>query len=686
MKRAIVVVILALLTGTNVLLAQDQRVFNQFFMNPYIYNPAYAGVEGHTVFYGLYRMQYMGIEGAPSFSHINFHTPLENNMAIGALAYNESEGPLRTSGGKVSLGYILEVDDKHYVRFGMSLGGGYTGYDPEQIDVGLDPTFQNLSSSSFITADFGVSYHFDHFNIGFAMPNLLGREVITDEGFAPLNFNDNMMLKVNYRGHINDNFAIEPHIIYRFSTVNMPQYEVTTLLHIMHIAWAGASYRQDAGFAALVGLKVKDQFGIGFAYEIGNSQLSDVSSGTAEVHIGYHLGKKKKHHKHSHSFIKSHRKTKEQREREEARRQRLAEQRQEQAAKHAEEAKIAREARAAAAATAAAAAAREKEAEEAALAANAGNRVVSEAVDKSAPVQLKKDANGKVLVGTTYVLTKGDDSTEKEVRWGTGAIPKSDKRAIDRSSPVQERTLPNGKTEIGVTYIFSQANGTKTKVVRWQQAKPISTSNQTLDSSAPELERSIQGGGKEIGTTYIITKSDGTKFKVIRWEAAPVTIVSEVADSSSPSQERRDPDGKVEIGTTYVVTNSDGSTSKVVRWEPISEEAVAAGTATVAASGTKAKPDMINHNTAKKGNHFLELPIGHHVVAAQFKDFDEAEDYSDRLFERGFHGTIVGYVSAVGEYFVVVHKGATPTQAAEEQKKWQKLKDLDHVYIFNVVE
>lgn len=727
MKRAVVVVILFVLTGINVSLAQDQWIYSQFFMNPYVYNPAYAGVEGHTVFYGVYRNQYMGIEGAPTLSHLSFHTPLENNLAIGGMVYNESQGPLNTSAGKVTLGYILELDKVHYIRFGMSLGGGYTGYDPNQINVGLDPTFQNLTSNSFVTADFGVTYHFDHFNVGFAMPNLIGREVVSEKGFAPLNFNDNMMIKANYRGHINDNFAIEPHLIYRFSTVNMPQYEAALLVHIMHIAWAGASYRQDAGFGALVGIKIIDQWGLGFAYEIGNSELSQASSGTAEVSLGYHFGEKKKHHKHSHSFIKSHRKTREQRQREEARKQRLAEQRKEQAERLAAESRAAREAKAAAAAVAAGSSAGKGSgtgsaeatggtgstgsgtgsaaAVGAGVIAGSGNNnddnkggtgtttsvkekqpyeVVSAKADPKAPLELRKSNTGQIELGTTYTLTLADNSTKKEVRWAEGEIPKTQKRTIDRSAPIQERTLPSGAVELGVTYILTQANGSKTKVVTWKEGKALPSSNERRDSSIPKVERKMPDGSIEIGTTYLATKSDGSKFRVTKWEKSTSTEpTQDQIDPSSDPQERRNPDGTVEIGTTYIVTLANGTTKKEIRWEPVSDSEIEA----IASNETvQNKPEMLDENTAKKGNHILELPAGHHVVAAQFKDFDEAENYSDVLFERGFHGTIVGYVSAVGEYFVVVHKGATPKQAEEEQKKWQKLKDLDHVYIFNVVD
>ena len=641
MKRVLVGVLGALLFCTEVL-AQDQRIFSQFFMNPYVYNPAYAGVEGHMAFYGLYRTQYIGLEGAPTLSHVNFHTPLKNNLAMGGLVYNETEGPLNTSGGKVTMGYMLEVDDKHYVRFGMSVGGGYTGYDQDYIGITNDPTLAGLSGNSFVTADFGVAYHFDHFNIGFALPNLISRDVISSETFAPISLNplNNMMIKANYRGHINDNFAIEPHVIYRFSNVNLPQYEITTLVHIMHMAWAGASYRQDAGFAGLVGIKVKDNFGIGFAYELGTSELSDVTSGTAEIHMGFHLGEKKKHHKHSHSFLKSHRLSHEERKRIEARKERLAEYRKEQAEKKAAEAKAAREAKAAVAAGVAVAGSNSADEQKSAPKENISNNQPFESakLDRSVPLEERTNADGTKEYGATYNVTLEDGTVVQEMRWSKSRNPIL-KEEVSKNTPVKERILENGTKQIGTTYYIMSASGKVRKEVRWTDAAT---------------------------------------------EIAQTSVVSDEIDESAPIQERTNADGKTEYSITHVVTNSDGTTSTEIEWTTTPPAGTESVTAQPVASSTGG--EMINSNTARKGHHILELPVGHHVVAAQFKEFQEAEDYSDTLFERGFHGTIVGYVSAVGEYFVVVHKGATPEQAEEEQKRWSQRKDLDHVYIFNVVE
>lgn len=80
-------------------------------MNPFQYNPAYAGVEGHTVLFAMYRQQWINVDGAPSISHLSFHTPLKGGIGIGATAFNEAEGLLNTVGGKsvrVTCGPLIE--------------------------------------------------------------------------------------------------------------------------------------------------------------------------------------------------------------------------------------------------------------------------------------------------------------------------------------------------------------------------------------------------------------------------------------------------------------------------------------------------------------------------------------------------------------------------------------------------
>ena len=506
----------------NNLLAQEQRVFSQFFMNPYIYNPAYVGVEGHTALFVMYRGQYSSLPGGPTFSHATFHTPLKGGLGVGGLVFNESEGGiLNTSGFKVSAGYLAAFDKKHYLRFGMSLGAGTTSLDDSDpgisADIFGDPAFANLSNK-YLIADFGVTYHFDHFNFGLSIPNLIGREVISAESFSPVKISplDNILLKMNYRGHISHDFAIEPHILYRYSNITTSQYEAAVIMHLKHIVWVGASYREGAGINALVGFKIKEKMGIGYAFELGNADISSITGNTHEIHIGYHLSEHKKHHGHHHSFIKSHKLTAEER------------------------AKLAEEKR------------RKKE--------------------------------------------------EKENR---------EQERLDRLNKIDEKPdETNTESDVPDTNDTNEQSDTS--------SEPTTTRPRTEPTRT--------------------TTPDNT----------PSTEDSSATGSNNNTSNTSDNSNQTTTQPTQTVTSPAGAPR------------------------------------VKSGTHYLELPSGNHVIAGAFSEFDHAENFSDELFQRGFHDTIVGYQSEKGYYYVVLFRSASHAAAAAQRNRMRQTPGLEEVWILTV--
>lgn len=532
MKKIILVFLLSVYFAGHGLLAQDQKIYSQFFMNPYVINPAYAGSTGYTTVFGVHRQQWMGLEGAPAYSHLSFSTPLENNISFGAMAYNNNENAIKTSGAKVTGGYLLEIDRKQFIRFGLSVGGGYTTYD---VDAGVDPTLLALSNTSFLSADVGVSYYYENFNVALSVPNLIGRNTVETNGFSEIKVEPykDLTLQANYRHYVNKDFSIEPHLIYRFSVDNLSQYEAAVVAHIGHIVWAGLNYRQDYGAGALFGIKIQEKGAIGFAYEYGKSDLDGATSGTFEVSLGLQIGDRKKNQRQAVSFIHNFKKSKHEKSKSSSRSQYLAQQR----AKAAEE----RRAQQAAAATAAAAAAQTAQQNTATTTPDSTEQTTSEAVATTG------DAQSTVVNET-----------------------------LDHDTPLQHRTTDKGVWEIGATYIQTRADSSKTKELKWHDALTDTPDHAELP---PNTHRRIPGN-------------------------------------------------------------------------------------------------------------ILELPAGHHVIAGEFESYEEAEDYSDKIFEMGFHGSLVGHLESLEDkkYVVVVHKGATMGIAKDEQERWSKRKNLNHVYILNVVE
>ncbi|WP_425393134.1 PorP/SprF family type IX secretion system membrane protein [Ekhidna sp.] len=578
--------------------AQQPQIYNQFFMNPYMYNPAYAGVEGHAAIFVMYRDQWTNVEGAPQISHASFHVPLEGGIALGGAAFNITQGLLTTSAAKASASYLLNIDRTHFLRFGMSLGAGINSVNISEFDSPGDAAFNNfLDQSSFFIGDVGVAYHFGHFNVGVSLPNLFSYNPITQKEVADIEFSptDNVLFKMNYRGHINDDFAFEPHIIYRYSNVIPHQFEGVMIAHLYHIVWVGASYRQDAGIIGLAGAKIKEKFAVGFAYELGNADISSQLGPTLEVNLGYHLGTKKDHAEHVSSFIKSHRLSAEER----ARKAELERQRQ--------------------------------------LA----------ALQQSRASESDEEDEDALSIATPTVL----DDSEPEAD-----IPTEQADDWDHQEEHEEITRVNqfGEEERGIRLEKPTEDGDKNVVISWVPADEAENLKVADDG---HLERTLPDGSKEVGIKYEKENPDGSVENIIKWDKAisesqASTIVEnpELTEEHHEEVAKGDPELTQDFRTHDELSESN---------EPV---------------------------VTRRGDHLLELPPGNYVIGGAFNVFENAQGYSDRLFQMGFHDTMVGYNSGRGYYYVVVYKSGSLRQTRNKRDEIKDIPELSKAWVLQVTE
>ena len=484
---------------------QQPQVYNQFFMNPYIYNPAYAGVEGHATFFATYRDQWTNIESAPTLSDFSFHVPLKGGIALGVSAFNITQDPLITSAAKVTGSYLVNIDRTHFLRFGMSLGAGFNSVDLNVLeDIGIDDAFTGfLDQSSFFLGDFGVTYHFGHFNVGMALPNLFSYNPVTQTELSTPEFapTDNVLFKINYRGHLNDDFAFEPHLIYRYSSVIPHQYEAVLIAHLYHIVWVGASYREDVGLITLAGAKIKEKIGLGFSYELGKSDISSLSGPSLEVTLGYHLGTKKDHAEHVSSFIKSHRLSAEER----AKKAELERQRQ--------------------------------------LAALKENRTQND----------EKDEDQLGIVASASSLKEPEPEAEIPTTRADDWDHQEEHEPINRINQF-------GEEEIGIRLEKENDDGNKNVVISWvpsDEAKDLKVSEEG------HLERELPDGSKEIGVKYEKTNEDGSVEHIVKWDrsinedqASLITSNPQLNEDQHDQIEKSDPELTRDFRTHEELANS----------------------------------------------------------------------------------------------------------------------------------
>lgn len=616
-------------------------------MNPYIYNPAYAGVEGHSVVFAMHKAQWANTPGAPTLSHVNFHVPLRGGLAFGALAYRESIGPYVQSGGKISAGYLINIDREHFFRFGMSLGAGNNSgeFSPETLnDVSFVP------QEVFYIGDVGATYHFDHFNIGVALPSLFSYEYFNQEKNENIRIrpHDHVLVKTNYRGHLNDNIAIEPHLLYRYSRELPDQIEATVILHLLHIVWVGGSYRKDAGLVGLLGLKVKESLGIGYSYEYGNPTLAKLAGPTHEVHIGYHIGTRKEHAEHVSSFIKSHRKSAEER---------------------AKDAELERQ------------------------------RKLQALQDSRKPKTAEADEDELSLVAAP----KKEQNTD--IHW-----------SYEQESDPVERINEFGETERGIKFDRINENGEKEVVFSWLPPPPPGAKEekyQIADPTHEPLIRTRPDGTKEAGIKWIRVVDGGEPETLIIWDEIMTAEEADQLDHSPSTALSLDqavisitgvdtavetpvittPEPDIALITTEPPTVEDTTPPlneepvAIIKEKPITKPLPdiqpAVSEPNVVVEPEEQTPEPV---TVKRGTHMLELPAGYYVVAGAFRSFQNAEDHSDLLFERGYHDTKVGYLTAKDLYYVVIFNSPSAAGARKERDRVRTRAGMSGTWVLKVSE
>lgn len=297
--------------GSATAFGQDISNFTQFFINPYTLNPSYAGIEGRLALFGGYRKQWTSIEGAPTIANFSLHTPLSSRLNFGLNLTSDKRGITNVSAGMLTLGYTAVIDNNTAIRFGLSAGYGSNTVDLSNASPAVmsDVALANfLSKNSFLIGNAGISVHASTFHAGIAIPNIFQPALMSKDAFGvtALKPFQSIVAHASNRFYFNnDQNVFEPYLIYRYNNGVPSQLEAAAVVHLQHLMWVGASYKQQFGISGLLGFKIQNQFAAGFSYSIKNGGDNQIPAPSYEVQLGYVVGNKKKDAS-AYSFVDTH--------------------------------------------------------------------------------------------------------------------------------------------------------------------------------------------------------------------------------------------------------------------------------------------------------------------------------------------------------------------------------------------
>lgn len=296
--------------------SQQDLSLSMYNFNPLFVNPATAGYRDKCELSGIFRYQWVGIEGAPRSGVLSYQTPLKNNnIAIGALAKFDKIGLMTNAGLDLSFAYRLPLNADKSTKLSLGLMGSIFNLNDRRKSDGTyvqptDPSIQDYSTW-IPNFGFGTYLYSKRYFIGASMPHIL-RPQISNIALAST---DTVWSKVYNHffataGYVfgkENGIKFKPTAFFKISQNSSVNLDLNANVLFQERFWVGLGYRlggdvinESGQFKQFGGIRgesivatfkmlATQQLEIGYSYDFPLSNLRNGTSGSHELYVGYDL-------------------------------------------------------------------------------------------------------------------------------------------------------------------------------------------------------------------------------------------------------------------------------------------------------------------------------------------------------------------------------------------------------------
>lgn len=298
---------MAMLLSGLPLRAQQEAMMTQFMFNRLFFNPAYAGSEGHPSLSGLYRKQWVGLEGSPDLQLVSFHMPLfQQRVGLGANLSRQSIGITRQLTAEMSYAYRIPLG-RGYLSAGLSGSVRYFQEDYSdprvkatqaiQLDQAIPVGMQTRYLPNFGA---GLYYQAQEWYAGIGLPRMIE---------SPLDFGGGTVSSSReirhyyamggFRTQLSPYLALHPQLMLRY-VENVPlDADIHLALEVDNQFHAGVTYRMGGNLDRargesvdlILGFRIQEQIMLSVGYDIAMSRIRTYQNGTLEVMLQYGIGR-----------------------------------------------------------------------------------------------------------------------------------------------------------------------------------------------------------------------------------------------------------------------------------------------------------------------------------------------------------------------------------------------------------
>lgn len=274
------------------LCAQQTSQYSQWSYHQFSFNPAHAGIKPCIDLHTLYRMQWVGFEGAPRSGFLTASVPLYNkrkkylgarhgtgfrfeNDRIGAFAFN-----------RINFAYAghFNFSESNRLSLGLYAGMVQMGYDPSYATTSeADPTVMNETNFARPDASFGAWYNSTNYYFGLSLQNLIPFKW-ESVGISSMT-GIHTLLNAGYRYQLNEQLSLLPLLFIKIPPRGPMAADLNLQLDYKGFLNIGIGYRNTDALIAMASIRLFDQLSIAYSFDYTLSEIQSVSRNTHEVSL-----------------------------------------------------------------------------------------------------------------------------------------------------------------------------------------------------------------------------------------------------------------------------------------------------------------------------------------------------------------------------------------------------------------
>ena len=275
--------------------SQQDAQYTQYMYNTETVNPAYAGSRGVMSIFGLYRTQWVGLDGAPKTGAFSINSPIENtNLGVGVTFVNDQIGPTVDNTIAADISYTIQTSEVYKLSFGIKATADLFNLDVTKLNYTdqADPLLQNLHNNFSPNVGSGVYFHSDKSYFGLSIPNFFQTKRYSDNDVAVYKERMNLYVIGGYVFDLSPDLKFKPAFLAKTIEGAPLQLDLSGNFLINDKFMLGAAWRWSAAASFMAGFQINDGLYIGYGYDLDTTKLAHYNSGSHEVFLRFELFKR----------------------------------------------------------------------------------------------------------------------------------------------------------------------------------------------------------------------------------------------------------------------------------------------------------------------------------------------------------------------------------------------------------